>query len=219
MVLVAYETGTPSIGDGYGAKPDQFTAAVNYPECLICRGIYDSTNKIMWAEYHPIRDFPFMLKESLTPGGTATAYLTEPDGTIIDESTPLVVTVTDTIGDKRAVGKDDRSAGGAIGLAEVLADGTVAIQNIHQQAKRCKCQIDDAGGIEATDASINVDNVTPTDGGQSPVASSSTDLTVYIQLNPSNSGGFTGADNTVCYIEWHEDDDKWYIYEMPCAAS
>jgi hypothetical protein len=164
---------------------------------------------------------PFMLKESLTPGGTADAYVCKPDGTIIDESTPWTIEVTDTIGDKRAVGKDDAGAGndGALGLAEVLGDGTAAIKQIHQRAKRCKCQIDDAGGIEATDSSINVDNVTPTDGGMSPVTSSSSDLTVYIQLNPSSSGGFSGADNTVCYIEWHEDDDKWYIYEMPCAAS
>ena len=194
VVLVAYETGTPSIGDGYGAKPDQFTAAVNYPECLICRGIYDSTNKIMWAEYHPIRDFPFMLKESLTPGGTATAYLTTPDGTIIDESTPLVVTVTDTIGDKRAVGKDDRSAGGALGLAEVLSDGTVAIVNIHQQALLIKATAKAAiSGSTGT-----VDNVTVRDRGMSPVAESSTELSVNNPLN------YYVADDGVCLLEWNE---------------
>lgn len=83
-------------------------------------------------------------------------------------------------------------------------------------AKRCKCQL--TATLTATTASCTVDNVTATDSGQSPTASSSTTMTVYIQLNPSSSGGYAGADNTVCYIEWHEDDDKWYIYDMPCSA-
>ncbi len=137
---------------------------------------------------------PFQLKTSLTPGGTATAYLTEPDGTIIDESTPLVVTVTDTIGDKRAIGKDDRSAGGAIGLAEVLADGTVAIQNIHQQALLIKATAKAAiSGSTGT-----VDNVTVRDRGMSPVAESSTELSVNNPLN------YYVADDGVCLLEWNE---------------
>jgi hypothetical protein len=80
VVLVAYETGTPSIGDGYGAKPDQFTAAVNYPECLICRGIYDSTNKIMWANLHIIEEVIGKLDGALSQGGSATVSIWSGEG-------------------------------------------------------------------------------------------------------------------------------------------
>lgn len=142
------------------------------------------------------------LKTSLTPGGTAEMYLTKPDGTIIDESTPLTVTVKDTIGDKRSIGKDDRSAGGAVVLAEVLADGTVAIVDIQQQAKRCSA-------ILAADAgpgvSVNVDNVVPLDGGMSPVNSSSDTLSAA--MPPAARA----LDNAVCVIEWDETTDTWKI--------
>ena len=319
---------------------------------------------------------PFMLKTSLTLGGTADAYPTEPDGTII--STSLYITVTDTIGDKRAIGKDDRAAGGALGLAEVLGDGTLAIielqpvglwllaqasdvaapdeeiplmnhqllnpiggilasfpataanifaqtfaygdyllvmwgeeaaqwggfkagsgdslilvelktdlapggsadayaltwdaegsfyaavlesyftvyddplrnhrgrgrdnmgegqngswgivrysplsgrleiVNLHEQAKRCKCL--SYGATTDTLSSFTVDNIAPTDGGLNPVNSTGDGviLTVYIQLNPSSNGGVKMADNTVCFIEWHEDDDKWYFYDAPCDST
>lgn len=54
QVKVLYDTGTPAIGEGYGPKPSQFTASKNYPCCLICDGIYDSSDKIMWARLVPI---------------------------------------------------------------------------------------------------------------------------------------------------------------------
>ena len=188
---------------------------------VLCRPIGSENGTVLEIVVGP-KLIPIMLKTSLTPGGTADAYPTEPDGTIIDEE--LYWEVSDLSGDLRAPGKDDVDSGdgdGAKGLVEMVGDGTLAIVRIQQQAKRCKCSIDDAGGIEDTDSSINVDNVKPTDGGLSPLDDpddTAEDMTVYIQLNPSSSGGFTGADNTVCYIEWHEDDDKYYIYEMPCSA-
>lgn len=48
-VLVAYDTGTPAINEGFGPKPGQWTASKNYPQCLVCRGVIDSTAKIMLA--------------------------------------------------------------------------------------------------------------------------------------------------------------------------
>lgn len=156
---------------------------------------------------------PFMLKESLTPSGTATAYYTTAAGAIIDEA--LTFTVTDTVGDKRARGKDDVDSGagdGAKGLVEVLADGTKAIIEIQQQAKRCTCLLQ--GALTDSDASITVDNISPTDGGQTPGAS----VTAYNQRNPSNTGGFEGDDNAVSKIEWDEDNDRWELYDVPCPA-
>lgn len=54
IVRVAYDAGTPAYGDGWGAKPSQFTASIGYPECLFVHGIIDGTAKIMQAELHPI---------------------------------------------------------------------------------------------------------------------------------------------------------------------
>ncbi len=83
-------------------------------------------------------------------------------------------------------------------------------------AKRCKCQL--AGAVVATDSTRTVDNVVATSLGWAPVASTSDTITAHIQLNPSSSGGYAGADNTVAYIEFHDDDGYWWIYDMPCSA-
>lgn len=85
-------------------------------------------------------------------------------------------------------------------------------------AKRCKCQIDNGSGILATDATINVDTVTSIDMGWAPVSAAADHIEAHIQLNPSNTGGYVGVDNTVCYIQFHEDDGYWWIYDMPCTA-
>jgi len=52
--LVKYDTGTPTVGQGYGVKPGQFTVSLNYPGSWVCLGIVDSTLKIMRARYSPI---------------------------------------------------------------------------------------------------------------------------------------------------------------------
>jgi hypothetical protein len=148
---------------------------------------------------------PFMLKTSLTPASTATAYFTTAAGAIIDEE--WTFTVTDTIGDKRAVGKDDAGEGndGALGLAEVLGDGTVAIQWVHQRAKRCSAALTANAGPGAT---VNVDNVVPLDGGMSPVTSSS--ATLSCTMPPAARA----LDNATCVIEWDETNDVWKIVQV-----
>lgn len=53
MVIAKYATGTPALGEGFGAKPSQFTLEKNYPTVCTCVGIYDSSNKYMLANWHP----------------------------------------------------------------------------------------------------------------------------------------------------------------------
>lgn len=48
-IYLAYDSGTPAVNDGYGAKPSQFTASINYPCQFISKGVIDATNKIMLA--------------------------------------------------------------------------------------------------------------------------------------------------------------------------
>jgi hypothetical protein len=165
---------------------------------------------------------PFELYDDVTPGSTGkNAWPLKADLTADTSATKILVS-DGILGDVRALGTVTKTGGtpstGARGYAIIGPDGNYQIFNIQRVAKRCKCQL--TAALTATTSSCTVDNITPTDGGQNPVLNTSATytLTVYIQLNPSSSGGFAGADNTWCYIEWHEDDDKWYIYEMPCGA-
>lgn len=203
-VLVKYDTGTPVNGEGFGAKSGQFTASKNYPCCLDVFGIWDSENKIMQAYLHPVTGFPAMLKTSLTPGGTADAYPCKPDGTIIDSG--WYWTIKDTIGNKRARGKDDTGTTGAMCLVEVLADGTKAIVEIQQQAERIK-----ATAKELIDGSTGtVDNVTVRCNGQSPVDAAADGLSVNNPLN------YYVPDDGVCFLE--SNGASWDITGVPLVA-
>lgn len=53
-VMVAYDSGSPALLEGWGAKPSQFTASQYFLDCLIVEKILDSTNKIMLARLSPI---------------------------------------------------------------------------------------------------------------------------------------------------------------------
>src|SRR5215213_4800398 len=48
-VTVAYDTGTPAIGEGWGPKPSQFTLSKNYPHIATVLGIVDASKKWMLA--------------------------------------------------------------------------------------------------------------------------------------------------------------------------
>lgn len=159
-----------------------------------------------WIASYSSPLIPIILKESLTPGGTADAYVCKSDWTIIDEETPYTIEVTDTIGDKRALGKDDLSSDPAKGYAVALADGTYAIVEIRQRAKMCYCQAKIASG----NTLATVDNVSAMDGGQSPVASSSTELSV--------SSDFETDNDAYGIIVWDETADVWRPLDFPCKT-
>ncbi len=52
--FVLYDSGTPANGDGWGPKPNQWSLSNGYPQCALCIGDFDSTNKIMLATLQPI---------------------------------------------------------------------------------------------------------------------------------------------------------------------
>ncbi len=54
LVEVAYDSGTPDGDEGWGPKPGQWTAAKNYPQCLLVEDNKNSTNRIMLATLQPI---------------------------------------------------------------------------------------------------------------------------------------------------------------------
>lgn len=59
LVRVAYDSGTPANGEGWGPKPSQDTVAQFYPEICKIQGVYDSTAKIALAFFSPTLDSGF----------------------------------------------------------------------------------------------------------------------------------------------------------------
>lgn len=74
-VKVAYDSGTPTNGDSWGAKPGQFTASKDYPPCLDVLGVWKPTEKIMQAYLHPINEAIGKLDSTLAQGGSATVSI------------------------------------------------------------------------------------------------------------------------------------------------
>lgn len=69
-VLVRYDTGTPTIGEGYGPKPGEPTVSKSYPQTAICRGIVDATKKIMLATWGPIVEAYATANGSISAGSS-----------------------------------------------------------------------------------------------------------------------------------------------------
>lgn len=72
IVLVAYNTGTPTLGSGYGPVSGSGKVVVNQPACIITIRIVDSTNKIMLAHLVPITKVIGVLDDTLSTGSSAT---------------------------------------------------------------------------------------------------------------------------------------------------
>ena len=53
-VLVKYDTGTPANGEGWGAKPGQWTASKGFPEGALVKGIFNESRKLMLATLSPV---------------------------------------------------------------------------------------------------------------------------------------------------------------------
>jgi len=163
----------------------------------------------------PFQHRRFELKDSLTPGGSAEAYMLVWDGSSDYErhqvnGSYLTFTVYDTAGDKRARGKDDVASGedGARGWCVHPHDvDRWEIGEIHQQAKRCSAALTaDAG----PGASATVDTVVPLDGGMNPV-NDSTSATITSCAMPAAA---RALDNAPCVIEWDENGDAWKIVQV-----
>ena len=147
---------------------------------------------------------PFELKDDITPGGTAIdAYPMLADLSDADDEADTFEVNDGILGDCRALGRDTKSASnGARGFYTMATDGSKQIVSIQRQAKRCSAILAADAGPGAT---VNVDNVVPLDGGQSPVSESST--TLSCTMPPAGRA----LDNAVCVIEWDETTDAWKI--------
>ena len=142
----------------------------------------------------------FELKDALTPGGQATAYLLDKNG---DEDTDQEFEVYDQV-----LG-DIRAPVGAKGYAKFFADSERwEILVIQRQATKCKGLVK---GATVSPNDFTVDNVTAYNG-LSPVAGPSSELTV------KNTFSDDADDNAIISFSWNETDDQWEEDDILCPA-
>ena len=151
----------------------------------------------------------FLAKESGGPGDTAAAWSLQWNASTGDYDDPTFtddtdLTVVDTQNCHRWVGWDESPGDDVCSMGYCDANG--GIVSVHQQARMCLCQAKIASG----NTLATVDNVTPMDGGISPVASSSAELSV--------TSGFETDDNAVGVIVWDESNDNWRPLDFPCKT-
>lgn len=71
---IAYDSGTPAAGEGWGPKPGQFTLSKGFPGGTIVSGIQDSTNKLLLGTLAPITVLLGKTTGAITGGTASSAY-------------------------------------------------------------------------------------------------------------------------------------------------
>lgn len=95
--LVAYDSGTPALGEGWGPKPGQWTASKGFPCTTLVDKVYDSTNLILQGSFGPITSLlgkasgAITARSGTTPGTGTMAIWYDNGGTLTD--TTMTVTV------------------------------------------------------------------------------------------------------------------------------
>ncbi|MFZ5829144.1 MAG: hypothetical protein ACOY3P_03615 [Planctomycetota bacterium] len=157
----------------------------------------------------------FRLKSTLTPGGTAEAYLLRWDDTegeyVEDENTEFEV--LDSEQRRHGIGLDDctgdmqPSDGWAV---QAMDRDAWEIVGLKERARLLLGTL--AGAMATTDGTRTVDNLKSIDGGLLPVGSSGDTLTVY------NWAAGEGDNDTNFWIGWNQANERWEFIQGPCAA-
>jgi hypothetical protein len=152
---------------------------------------------------------PAILKDDCAPDDTdIAAYPVASDGTADEDADELTLDNTHP-GNFRGYGSDhtgfDTTTAAKVLYASI--NGKNQIVGGKGLAKMCYCQAKIASG----NTLATVDNVVPMDGGHSPVASSSTELSV--------SSGFETDNNAYGIIAWDETNGVWRPLDFPCKTA
>jgi hypothetical protein len=75
IVTLAYDTGTPSVGQGLGPKASQWTATANHPSWWTALGVIDATRKLVLARAEPPSQLIGQLESNVSKGSTGTVYI------------------------------------------------------------------------------------------------------------------------------------------------
>lgn len=153
----------------------------------------------------------FILYDDVAPGDTDKNAWPVKDDLTADTSAGKVLLQNTFPGNFRGYG-DAHTGFDATTAARVLAatmpDGKLHIVGGKGMAKMCYC----TAKISSGNTLSVVDNVVPMDGGHSPVASSSEELTL-------SASEWETDDNAGGIIVWDENSDAWRPVDFPCKTA
>lgn len=86
LVIVKWSGSTPAVNEELGMKPDDWTANAGYPGCVICRGIVDTTLKLMYGFLHPVNELWGMWDGDIAKGAQGTVLISTGNAGWIDST-------------------------------------------------------------------------------------------------------------------------------------
>jgi len=205
---VLYDTGTPAVGELWGPKADQWSATLSgvRPLLTILDSV-DATNKYAIASLTSFGSLtPRILYDDVAPGDeNKLAWPVASDMTA--DTAADKVTIQNTFpGHFRGYG-DAHTDFDATTAAKVWTtigtDGKEHIVCGKGLAKRCSAALTANAAPGATN--VTVDTVVVLDGGQLPVANSTSATIANCVMPPEASA----LDNATCIIEWAETAGVW----------
>lgn len=194
LCAAAVVNGQPSIHFRVQSLPPNFGAQCGYQQ------IAEATTR----QY-----LPFELYDDLAPGDADKYAWVVTDDLERDEEAEKIKVSDELQNCNRAYGSNHSGfTDGACGFYTPIG-GKNFIVSMQNLARRCSALT--AGAVAKTDSTFSVDNVAPLDDGQSPVASSSTTLTV------SNYAKWEANDNQACDIV-ADGNGGWRFAQGGCKA-
>lgn len=204
-----------------GSTTPQY-AAIEDGVCAYLKPVSFSANPIQWIEagtglkwaFVDLGQFPDTITrrielkagETLTPGGSATAYLLEWGGTSYSPDTSVEITVQDAFSRFRQ-SSPPSGQDGARGYATHYGDRDVwELIDLEHQAKWIEFVAD--GAYAPTDASATVDGVTYHEGYEPTTA-----ITTVYNKGASANYIFEGGDNDRGMAKYSIEEDKYYIWQ------
>ncbi len=88
--MIAYDSGSPALGEGWGPKPGQWTLSKGFPCTTIVDGIWDATDKILQGSFGLIDTLlgkasgSITARSSTTPGSGTLAIWCRIGSTLTD---------------------------------------------------------------------------------------------------------------------------------------
>ena len=227
-ILIAYDTGTPAVGEVWVPKAGQWTLTKGTEGAawgVRVIGIYDATTKILLGRVvESSLDVAFELYDDVGPGDVTNAKqawrLKNSSGSLVRDTDAVKIVVNDgVLGDVRAYGSNHSGfSTGAKGWASMEADGKYHVKSIQRLAKTIIVANTASGhaAVAAGTASFTATFTRVCDDGQPPTVSSPATLVVY---NPGWEIDDAAA-NITCVMDTGTGVSNclYRIIDAPCPA-
>jgi len=164
----------------------------------------------------PLSVWRFELKDTLAPGGQATAYLLEDLSGTLTPNTNIEFEVYDRHSEFRGRARNAGVCAGSRGRARYFGDSQLwEIEKLQPHATMIRALVNEAGGVADTDATYNIDNVTIMQPVDTALFMSS-DGTAPTEANNQADGELDN--NAVVILGWNDEQEDWDTFVGPCPA-